>query len=103
VYRGLMTQRWGEASSMLLRRSTSTGPQRLAALLLDLADRHGTATSGGTHIEMPLSQEELASLAGTSRSTLARALANWRGRGFIRTGYRQITIISTENLRRIAR
>jgi CRP-like cAMP-binding protein len=102
AYRRLITQRWGEASSMLLRRSTTTGPQRLAGLLVDLVSRHGTQTPNGTHIEMPLSQEELASLAGMSRSTLARALANWRSRGFVRTGYRQITVIDTENLRRIA-
>jgi CRP-like cAMP-binding protein len=51
---------------------------------------------------MPLSQEELASLAGASRATVTRALSNWRQRGFIRTGQRRITIIDLPALRQIA-
>jgi CRP-like cAMP-binding protein len=51
---------------------------------------------------MPLSQEELASLAGTSRATVTRAFQNWRKRGFIRTAYRDITITDIAGLRQIA-
>ena len=51
---------------------------------------------------MPLTQEELASMAGTSRATVTRALSNWRQRGFIRTGQRDITITDLGALRRIA-
>jgi CRP/FNR family cyclic AMP-dependent transcriptional regulator len=51
---------------------------------------------------MPLSQEELASLAGTSRATVTRALGNWKKRGFIRTSQRRITIIDLRGLRQIA-
>jgi CRP-like cAMP-binding protein len=49
-----------------------------------------------------LSQEDLASLAGTSRATVTRALANWRVRGFIRTGQRRIIISDLAGLRRAA-
>jgi CRP-like cAMP-binding protein len=101
VYRRLMTQRWGEASSTLLSRSTTTGAQRLAGQLLDLA-QHGTVSAGQVDIEMPLSQDELASLVGTSRSTLTRALDNWRRRGFVLTSYRHITITDADGLRKIA-
>ena len=51
---------------------------------------------------MPLSQEELASLAGASRATVTRALSNWRRRGIIRTGQRDITITGLKDLRKIA-
>ena len=51
---------------------------------------------------MPLTQEELASLAGTSRATVTRALSNWRRRGIIRTGQRDLTITDLGTLRRIA-
>jgi hypothetical protein len=43
---------------MLYSRSVHSGPQRLAALLVDLAERHGTLGKGGTLITIPLSQEE---------------------------------------------
>jgi len=46
-----------------------------------------------------LSQEELASLAGTSRATVTRAFARWRKRGLIRTGQRRIMITDLPGLR----
>jgi CRP/FNR family transcriptional regulator, cyclic AMP receptor protein len=103
AFRQLMTRRWGEANMALLTRSTTTGAQRLAGQLLELAERHGVASADQVSIEMPLSQEELASLVGTSRATLARALADWRHRGFIQTRYRHIAITNADALRKIAR
>jgi CRP-like cAMP-binding protein len=103
VYRQVMIQRWGEASTTLRSRFTTTGAQRLAGLLLDLAERHGVPSLGQVGIEMPLSQEELASLVGASRSTLTRAYDSWRRRGFIRTSYRHIAITDVDGLRKVAR
>lgn len=102
AYRRVVTQRWGDAAATLRRRSVTSGAQRLAVLLLDLAEQHGTGTGGEIHLAMPLSQEELASLAGASRATVTRALSNWRQRGFIRTGQRRLTIVDLGALRKIA-
>jgi CRP/FNR family transcriptional regulator, cyclic AMP receptor protein len=102
AYRRVVTQKWNDTDSMLRRRAGTTGAQRLAALLLDLAERHGREVDGATHLVMPLSQEELASLAGTSRATITRAYGNWRKRGLIRTGQRRITILDAPGLQRIA-
>jgi CRP/FNR family cyclic AMP-dependent transcriptional regulator len=98
----MMTQRWSEAGLMLRRRAATSGAQRLAGLLLDLAGRHGSRASGAIEVALPLSQEELASLAGTSRATVTRALSNWRKRGFIRTGQRRIMITDPRGLRHVA-
>jgi CRP/FNR family transcriptional regulator, cyclic AMP receptor protein len=102
AYRRVVTQRWAETAAMLRRRSATTGAQRLAFLLLDLADQHGTPAGAEVCVAMPLSQEDLASLAGTSRATVTRALGNWRQRGFIRTGQRRITIVDRGALRQAA-
>jgi CRP/FNR family transcriptional regulator, cyclic AMP receptor protein len=102
AYRRVVTQRWAETAAMLRRRSATTGAQRLAFLLLDLADQHGTPAGAEVYVAMPLSQEDLASLAGTSRATVTRALGNWRQRGFIRTGQRRITIVDRGALRQAA-
>jgi CRP/FNR family transcriptional regulator, cyclic AMP receptor protein len=102
AYRRMMTQRWSEAGLMLRRRADTSGAQRLAGLLLDLAGRHGTRVGGAVEVALPLSQEELASMAGTSRATVTRALSNWRKRGFIRTGQRRVTITNPRGLRHIA-
>ena len=103
AYRRAITRRWGEAAAALLHRATTNGAQRFAALLIELAERHGAETSGVVEIEMPVPQGELASLAGTSRATVARALHEWRRRGLIRTAHRHITITNMDRLRRIAR
>jgi CRP-like cAMP-binding protein len=71
---------------------------RLARLLRDLADRAGTETPDGISIPLDLSQEDLASLLGTSRSTVARMLHTLQERGLIRTGYRNVTITTPEQL-----
>jgi CRP/FNR family transcriptional regulator, cyclic AMP receptor protein len=102
AYRRVVAQKWTDADTMLRSRAVTTGGQRLAGLLLELAGRHGRGADGVIHLVMPLSQEELASLAGTSRATVTRALSNWRKRGFIRTGQRRVTIINLQGLRQVA-
>jgi CRP/FNR family transcriptional regulator, cyclic AMP receptor protein len=103
AYRRTLTKLWNDADSVLRSRPVTTGAQRLAELLLKLADRHGIAEGGEIHVTISLSQEEWASLAGTSRATVTRILSNWRRRGIIRTGQRQITIIDRQALQQITR
>jgi CRP/FNR family cyclic AMP-dependent transcriptional regulator len=75
---------------------------RLARVLLELAGRAGTRVPDGITIPVDLTQEDLASMLGTSRSTVARTLHSLRQQGVILTGYRAITITDTDTLREIA-
>jgi CRP/FNR family transcriptional regulator, cyclic AMP receptor protein len=102
VYLLAVTQRWGEAANMLLAHTTTSGPQRFARMLLDLAGLHGVAVGASLRMEMPLSQAELASLAGVSRATATRAFTLWRKRGLVQTGRRSIVISDVDALRKIA-
>jgi glycogen debranching enzyme GlgX len=103
AHRRVMTRRWNDADTMLRRRTVTSGSQRLAGLLLDLAGPHGSgADDDAIEVALPLSQEELASLVDASRATVTRALRNWRSRGFIRTGQRRITITDLSGLRQAA-
>jgi CRP/FNR family cyclic AMP-dependent transcriptional regulator len=102
AYRRVMTQRWNETNRALINRAATTGAQRLAALLIELAARYGVPAGDAVGIEIPLSQDELASLAGSSRATVGRALTDWRRRGLIRTGHRHTTISNMDGLRKIA-
>ncbi len=95
AYRRMVTRRWNDAESMLRAPSVTSGAQRLAGLLLELADSE-------LQTAMTLTQEELASLTGASRATVTRALSNWRRRGIIRTGQRDIAITDLGALRKIA-
>lgn len=102
AYRRMFAKRWNDTDTALRTRSVTSGAQRLARLLLDLAGRHGTGTEREIHVAMPLTQVELASLAGTSRATVTRALSNWRRRGIIRTGQLDLTITDLGTLRKVA-
>jgi CRP/FNR family transcriptional regulator, cyclic AMP receptor protein len=107
AYRRVVTRRWTDAAAVLRARAVTTGAQRLARLLLDIADSPGTAEEAAGAMGLadtvpPLSQEELASLAGTSRATVTRALHSWRQRGYVRTGQRRITITDPQGLRQVA-
>lgn len=102
AYRSALVDRWRNTETTLRMRAATNGAQRLAGLLVGLADRVGGQAEGVIEIALPLSQDELASLAGTSRATVARALSNWRTRGLIRTGQRRITLTDVPGLRRVA-
>jgi CRP/FNR family transcriptional regulator, cyclic AMP receptor protein len=100
TYRRAMAERRHAADEAQRGRALTNGSQRLARLLLDLTgsatDRGGRAASAP-----PLSQDELASLIGSSRATVTRALSQWRARGIIRTGPREIVVLDRTVLRHV--
>jgi CRP/FNR family transcriptional regulator, cyclic AMP receptor protein len=90
-------------------RDLLSGAQRLAGLLLDLTEQprrpggQGQPNRDAAGPPLLLSQEELASLIGVSRSTVTRALQGWRSRHIIGTDQRRIEILDRTQLERIAR
>jgi CRP/FNR family transcriptional regulator, cyclic AMP receptor protein len=102
AYRRVVTRKFNDADAKLRRHAETSGAQRLAAVLLDLAERWGRAVNGAIYLVLPLTQEELASLAGTSRATVTRTFRNWRKRAIIRTGQRHVTILDQAALGKIA-
>jgi len=102
AYRHVLAHRLNDAQRTLRIRPATNGAQRLAGLLVSLSERLGGQPEGVIEIALPLSQDELASLAGTSRATVTRALDAWRKRGLIRTGQRRITLTDVAGLRRAA-
>jgi CRP-like cAMP-binding protein len=76
--------------------------RRLARLLVELADEHGRPTLDGVDIDIPLTQQELASLIASSRESIVRSLRSLRARRLVTTGRRRITIRDLDRLRRQA-
>jgi CRP-like cAMP-binding protein len=66
---------------------------RICAVLIDLDERYGENTSGERRVELPVSQQELASLAGLSREAVVKGLATLRARGLIRTDGRHLALL----------
>ncbi|MGI6285450.1 Crp/Fnr family transcriptional regulator [Neomoorella humiferrea] len=72
---------------------------RLASTLLQLAKDYGTPGGDGVTIELNLSQQELASLIGTSRETVARILSDFKRLGAVGVERQRITILSPQKLK----
>ncbi|ROO86922.1 CRP-like cAMP-binding protein [Actinocorallia herbida] len=75
-----------------------SGRIRLGRLLLTLAAESGVADEGGGIRIPPLSQAELAACIDSSRETVARALRDYRVRGYIKTRSRHTTVLDAEGL-----
>jgi CRP/FNR family cyclic AMP-dependent transcriptional regulator len=77
-------------------------PVRVRRILADLVDRFSVPDPrGGRRIDVDLTQEELASLAFTSRGVVAAVLRDLRDRGVVSTGRRQLVVTDPKALLRL--
>ena len=86
-----MGQRVLEAENQLERMAYSTVSARLAALLLELGQDSPGYVIHVTH-------QELADMLGTWRETVSKTLQEFRRRGLIASGRRQLTLLDIEGL-----
>lgn len=71
----------------------STNQQRLAHLLLDLAEQFGSAVDDGIRIGLKLSHQELANLIGTTRESVTIMLGKMKSDGMI-GGKRECVVLT---------
>jgi CRP/FNR family cyclic AMP-dependent transcriptional regulator len=76
---------------------------RVAARLVEMVERFGTAAAGGHVIDLPITQEELAGWTGASREAVAKALHSLREGGLITTERRRFTVLDLAGLERRCR
>lgn len=81
---------------------TSDTIGRVAARLVELAERYGIEEGPGVRIDLPITQEELASWVGSSREGVNKALHVLRDLRWVHTERRAITVLDMEALRRRA-
>jgi len=72
---------------------------RVCSRLVELADRFGAPEGDGVHIELAITQEDLAGWTGSSREAVIRALRTLRELGWIETRRRGVTLLDVEQLR----
>lgn len=77
-------------------------PQRLAAVLLELALQYAPNWEEDKQVDLHFNQGELASFARVSRSTLGRGLEELRRLGVVKTARQRITIMHPGTLRELA-
>jgi CRP/FNR family transcriptional regulator len=96
--------------SLLLRRfarqieelSFAEVPARLAAYLLELAEKKSTSYQGKTYVDIGMKKGELASHIGTVSETLSRSLKKLRDEGVIDVDGNRVIIYDMIRLKRLA-
>jgi CRP-like cAMP-binding protein len=91
--------RFREATVKRLEFAASDTLGRLAARIVELADRYGEASPAGIAVAMPISQDELASWTGASRAGVAQALQTLRELGWLSTERGRLTLLDADALR----
>jgi CRP-like cAMP-binding protein len=76
---------------------------RLAKKLVALAQRYGQPTKGGVEIDLPLSQQEIGDMVGTSRESINKQLRAWTLDGLLSSQRGRITLRDPAALEALAR
>lgn len=81
--------------------STSTVSQRVASVLLRLAEKVGQERAGdaGVLIQLPLTRTDLAGMTGSTPESVSRAMSRFRADGIIDTGRRWTAVVDAARLR----
>jgi len=76
--------------------------RRIARTLLKLAATTGSSNEDGIVIELPLTRQDIAEMAGTTVETATRTLSKFRKKGLIQTERGRVIILKPHQLVRIA-
>jgi CRP/FNR family cyclic AMP-dependent transcriptional regulator len=91
-----------EASARQVDFAGSDVATRLARVLYHVAMTYGQRAGNVVRISWPITQPELATLAGAAEPTAHRALRQFREAGVVTTGYRSITVNDLARLQALA-
>jgi CRP/FNR family transcriptional regulator, cyclic AMP receptor protein len=95
---GTLSRRFRDADLKRVEFGASDTVGRVAARLVELADRYGEPAEEGIRITLPLSQDELGAWTGASRAGVAAALRTLRDLDWIQTQRRRITVRNRDAL-----
>jgi CRP/FNR family transcriptional regulator, cyclic AMP receptor protein len=92
-YIAFLSHRLSEQQQAITNLATVDSEQRLAVILLDLANKIGDGDPARTRLELRLTHEELARMVGTTRSRVGFFLKEFRCKGLIETSQSSRLII----------
>jgi CRP-like cAMP-binding protein len=95
----VVTRRFRETTLKRAQFSASDTMGRLAARIVELAERYGEAAEDGVKVTSPLSREDLAAWTGASRAGVAHAFQGLRELDWVRTERRELHVRDLPALR----
>jgi CRP-like cAMP-binding protein len=94
-----LVRRLRAANARLSRQSFQTVPSRVAGILLQLSRDGQDGDGEEVEITIRMNQTDLAQLAGTSRESVSRFLAELERAGVVRSGRGRVTVLQPGKLR----
>ncbi len=95
----VLNRRLKEAQAKIKSMALSDTYVRVSQMLLKLSQKYGVLNNDKIELNISLTREELASLAGTSRETVSRALSQFSKEKSIKICGRKIIILDIDKLR----
>lgn len=92
--------RW--VAQLAVTLETQSAPERICGVLLALSERFGVPSGEGVMIDLKLTNDDLAAIAGVSRQFANATLQDLRKRGLIASGPHSLVITGREGLERLA-
>ena len=95
-------RRLREAQETITSMAVERVERRIARILLKLAATTGSSNEGGIVIEMPLTRQDIAEMAGTTVETTIRTMSKFRKKGLVQTKRGRVMILEPHQLVKIA-
>lgn len=96
-----MTLRLHGAMDLMARMSSGRVDERIAAILFILADSYGERHGKRLTLQVPLTRQEIAEMAGTTVESCIRVMSRWQKAELVATDKHVVTILDEERLTRI--
>lgn len=93
-----LVRRLRAANERISRQSFQTVPSRVAGVLLQLVAEEAPRAGEEGEVTIRMSQADLAQLAGTSRESVSRFLADLERAGVVRPGRGRVTVLAPAKL-----
>ncbi|MCG9895070.1 MAG: Crp/Fnr family transcriptional regulator [Fimbriimonadaceae bacterium] len=90
------TTRLRSAYEMMARMSTGKVEERVAVILLILVESYGRQTAKGSLIQVPLTRQDIAEMAGTTVESTIRTISKWQKAGWVSVASRRFTILDMD-------
>jgi CRP/FNR family cyclic AMP-dependent transcriptional regulator len=94
-----LVRRLRAANVRISRQSFQTVPSRVAGILAQLSREAQDGNGTGGEVTLHMNQTDLAQLAGTSRESVSRFLAELERAGVVRSGRGRVTVLDPPKLR----
>jgi CRP/FNR family transcriptional regulator, cyclic AMP receptor protein len=94
-----LVRRLRAANERISRQSFQTVPSRVAGVLLQIVAEESPQDGEGGEVTIHMNQADLAQLAGTSRESVSRFLADLERAGIVKPGRGRVTVLEPGKLR----